>query len=74
MKAIVIILLVIIAALIAAVIYLFAERHKIVEISDDLPASGNLRDCWLKLQNEGKPYLRIVDGKVYLSIVNTKKK
>lgn len=74
MKALVIILLVVIAALVAAVIYLYLNRPKVVEISDTLPDKANRRNCWLKLQNEGKPYLRIVDGKVYLSIVDTKKK
>ena len=74
MKALVIILLVIIAALVATVVYLYLNRPKVVEISDTLPEKANRRNCWLKLQNEGKQYLRIVDGKVYLSIVDTRKK
>lgn len=69
MKTILIILLVIIAALLAAVIYLLVTRSKVVEISDDLPQNPRLRNCWLKLQNEGKQYLKIKDGKVYLKIV-----
>lgn len=69
MKIAVIILLVLCALLAGAVMYLLSKKVDIVEISDDLPASGNLRDCWLKLQNEGKQYIKIEDGKVYLKIV-----
>ena len=68
-KALLLILLLIIAALAAAVVYLLVTRPKVVEISDTVPASKKRKDCWLKLQNEGKPYLRIQDGHVYLKVV-----
>ena len=69
MKALVIVLIVVAALLVAAVCYLIATRPKVVEISDTLPQSKKKKDCWLKLQNEGKQYLRIKDGRVYLKIV-----
>ena len=74
MKTLLTLCLLIIAALVAAVVYLIVTRPKIVEICDTLPVKSSRKNCWLKLQNEGKPYLRIVDGKVYLSLVAIKKK
>lgn len=74
MKTALIILLILCAVLAGVVMYLLANRPKIVDICDDLPDKASRKNCWLKLQNEGKPYLRIVDGKVYLSLVDTKKK
>ena len=68
-KALIIILAVAVALLIAAVCYLLVTRPKVVEISDTLPQSKKRKDCWLKLQNEGKQYLKIRDGKVFLKVV-----
>lgn len=70
MKALVIVLIVVACLLAAAVCYLIATRPKVVEISDTLPQSKKKKDCWLKLQNEGKQYLKIKDGRVYLKIVS----
>ena len=64
-----VLLLIIIACLLAVIVALLLSRPKIIEISDDAPASDRSRDAWLKLQNEGKDYVKIKDGKVYLRIV-----
>lgn len=68
-KTLIIILIVAVALLVAAVCYLVLTRPKVVEISDTLPQSKKRKDCWLKLQNEGKQYLKLKDGKVYLKVV-----
>lgn len=44
-----------------------AKKHTI--IIEDTVNSDNTRDAWLKLQNEGKKYLTIKDGKVSLKIL-----
>ena len=63
------ILSIIIALLAIAVIVLLITRPRIVEVADEAPTSLRKRDGWLKLQNEGKEYLKYKDGKVYLRIV-----
>ena len=68
-KALAIVFFVTVVVLLAVICYLIATRPNIVEISDDLPQSKKRKDCWLKLQNEGKQYLKIKDGKVYLKVV-----
>ena len=42
---------------------------KVVEISDELPEKINKRSLWLKLQNEGKNYVRTDEKRVYLKVV-----
>lgn len=69
MKALAITLFVAVVILLAVICYLIATRPKVVEISDTLPQSKRRKDCWLKLQNEGKQYLKLKDGRVYLKIV-----
>ena len=69
MKTFTIVLIITVAILLAVICYLIATRPKVVEISDSLPQSKRRKDCWLKLQNEGKQYLKIKDGRVYLKIV-----
>jgi len=69
MKALAITLFVAVVILLAVICYLIATRPKVVEISDTLPQSKRRKDCWLKLQNEGKQYLKIKDGRVYLKII-----
>ena len=69
MKTLAIVFFVTVAILLAVICYLIATRPKVVEISDSLPQSKRRKDCWLKLQNEGKQYLKIKDGRVYLKIV-----
>lgn len=44
-------------------------RKKAVLISDVAPASHNRKDAWLKLQDEGKKYIKFKDGKVLLWVV-----
>lgn len=68
-KALAIAFFVVTALLVAVICYLIATKPKVVEISDTLPQSKRRKDCWLKLQNEGKQYLKIKDGRVYLKIV-----
>lgn len=63
------ILLIIIAILCGVIIALVCTRPKVIEISDEAPASSRKRDAWLKLQNEGKEHLVFKDGKVLLRIV-----
>jgi hypothetical protein len=68
-KALAIAFFVVTVLLVAVICYLIATRPKVVEISDTLPQSKRRKDCWLKLQNEGKQYLKIKDGRVYLKII-----
>ena len=42
---------------------------KVVEISDELPEKINKRSLWLKLQNEGKNFVRTDEKRVYLKVV-----
>lgn len=42
---------------------------KVIEISDDEPEIKNETNGWLKLQNEGKKYIKYENGKVKLKIV-----
>lgn len=69
MKIALIILLLLCALLAGVVIYLLANRPEVVEISDDLPKTDKTKDYWLKLQNEGKKYVKVKDGRIYLKIV-----
>lgn len=74
MKTALIILLILCALLAGCVMYLLSKRVDVIEISDDLPEKASRKNCWLKLQNEGKQYLKIKDGKVSLKVVAIKKK
>lgn len=69
MKTALIILLLLCAILVGVIMYLLANRPQVVEISDDLPKTNKTKDYWLKLQNEGKQYVKVKDGKIYLKIV-----
>lgn len=69
MKVALIILLLLCALLAGAVMYLLANRPEVIEISDNLPKTDKTKDYWLKLQNEGKKYVKVKDGKIYLKIV-----
>lgn len=42
---------------------------KVIEISDDESEIKNETNGWLKLQNEGKKYIKYENGKVKLKIV-----
>ena len=52
-----------------ALLIVIIKWPKIVEISDDVPEIRNETNGWLKLQNEGKKYVKFENGKVKLKII-----
>lgn len=58
-----------IVILVAAIVIMAIKWPKVVEISDVAPDKDSPRNRWLKLQNEGKKYVRLENGVVKLKIV-----
>lgn len=52
-----------------ALLIAITKWPKIVEIEDNMPEIKNETNGWLKLQNEGKKYVKFEDDHVKLKIV-----
>ena len=64
-----IVLGVLLAVSVAANVVMWFNRPKVVEISDVLPEKNSAKNRWMKLQNEGKNYVRTDNERVYLKVV-----
>lgn len=55
--------------LIVAIIAMIIKWPKTITIKDNLPNTWSAKDAWLKLQDEGKYFVKRDDNKIYLKIV-----
>ena len=60
------IVLILIIILLLGVIAL--DSINTIKITDDIPDNPTVKNCWMKLQNEGMKYVKIKKGKIYLKI------
>lgn len=56
-------------AFMVAGVIIIEKWPKVKTISDKAPEEVSPRNAWLKLQNEGKKYVKIENDTVYLKIV-----
>lgn len=55
--------------LIIAIIIMAIKWPKTVTIKDNLPKTWSAKDAWMKLQDEGKYFVKRDENKIYLKLV-----